>query len=80
MSQCVYRGRDGCTNDEGTRGFSYENDAVRVIRPILNIGPVQMFLPAKCVGFFKHLSQPASVESGELWTALDLGRPNVPVI
>jgi hypothetical protein len=65
-------------NNEGTRQFSYKNNAVRVIRPILNIGPVQIFLPAKCVGFFKHLSQP--VESGELWTALDLGRQTVPVI
>jgi hypothetical protein len=61
-----------------TRSFSHENNAVRFIRPILNVGPVPIFLPAYRVDLSKQPSQP--VESGELWTILDLEFADVPVI
>ena len=56
--------RGGCTNIERTRSFSHENNAVRFIRPILNVGPVPKSLPGYGVDLSKQPSQP--VESGEL--------------
>ena len=47
------------TNDERTRCFSYENDTTGIIRPIFNLRPIEVSLPAKRVDFLKHPIQSA---------------------
>jgi hypothetical protein len=68
------------TNHERTRCFSYENDTTGLIRPIFNLRPIKVSLPAKRVNFLKHPVQSAVFLFCEESTILNLRKSNLLVI